>query len=68
MMLKNKKIILLSVQDIQNELDEKETTSWIKLTRVLTHEIMNSIAPITSLSETLAGYYLGEDGPRSPKI
>jgi nitrogen fixation/metabolism regulation signal transduction histidine kinase len=66
MMLKNKKIVLLSIQDIHNELDEKETASWIKLTRVLTHEIMNSIAPITSLSETLAGYYLGEDGPRRP--
>src|ERR1035437_5742969 len=67
MMLKNKKIVLLSIQDIRNELDEKETASWIKLTRVLTHEIMNSIAPITSLSETLAGYYIGENGPRSPE-
>jgi len=66
-MLKNKKIVLLSIQDIRNELDEKETASWIKLTRVLTHEIMNSIAPITSLSETLAGYYIGEDGPRAPE-
>lgn len=67
MMLKNKKIVLLSIQDIRNELDEKETASWIKLTRVLTHEIMNSIAPITSLSETLAGYYMGESGPISPE-
>lgn len=66
MMLKNKKIVLLSIQDIRNELDEKETESWIKLTRVLTHEIMNSIAPITSLSETLVGYYVGEDGARRP--
>ena len=35
------------------ELDEKEIDSWIRLTRVLTHEIMNSVTPITSLSETL---------------
>jgi two-component system, NtrC family, nitrogen regulation sensor histidine kinase NtrY len=67
MMLKNKKIVLLSIQDIRNELDEKETASWIKLTRVLTHEIMNSIAPITSLSETLTGYFIGEKGPRPPE-
>ena len=45
---------LLSVQDIRNELDEKELDSWMKLIRVLMHEIMNSIAPITSLSESLS--------------
>ena len=41
--------------DINNELDERETESWIRLIRVLTHEIMNSITPITSLSDTLLG-------------
>lgn len=46
---------LISIQDIHSELDEKEAESWIRLIRVLTHEIMNSIAPITSLSETLMG-------------
>jgi len=66
MMVKDKKVVLLSIQDIRNELDEKETESWIKLTRVLTHEIMNSIAPITSLSETLAGYYEGPEGMIKP--
>jgi len=45
--------MLLSVQDIRNELDEKELDSWMKLIRVLMHEIMNSIALITSLSESL---------------
>ena len=45
---------LLSVQDIRNELDERELDSWMKLIRVLMHEIMNSIAPITSLSESLS--------------
>ena len=47
-------LLLLSVQDIRNELDEKELDSWMKLIRVLMHEIMNSIAPITSLSESLS--------------
>lgn len=44
---------IISVNDINNELDEKEVESWVKLTRILTHEIMNSLAPITSLSNTL---------------
>ena len=44
---------LISLQDIRHELDEKELDSWQKLIRVLTHEIMNSIAPIVSLTGTL---------------
>lgn len=44
---------ILAFSDINSELDEKEIDSWIRLTRVLTHEIMNSITPITSLSDTL---------------
>ena len=43
---------LVSIQDIQHELDEKEIEAWQKLTRVLTHEIMNSVAPISSLAAT----------------
>ena len=44
---------ILALNDINIELDEKEIDSWIRLTRVLTHEIMNSVTPITSLSDTL---------------
>lgn len=44
---------ILALNDINSELDQKEIDSWIKLTRVLTHEIMNSVTPITSLSDTL---------------
>ena len=44
---------ILALNDINNELDEKEVDSWIRLTRVLTHEIMNAVTPITSLSDTL---------------
>lgn len=44
---------ILALNDIHTELDEKEIDSWIGLTRVLTHEIMNSVTPITSLSDTL---------------
>lgn len=44
---------IVAITDINNELAEKELESWMRLIRVLTHEIMNSLAPITSLSDTL---------------
>lgn len=44
---------LVSLQNIHSELDAREMEAWQKLIRVLTHEIMNSISPITSLSGTL---------------
>ena len=44
---------ILTLNNINTELDDKEIDSWIGLTRVLTHEIMNSVTPITSLSDTL---------------
>ena len=52
MQLGGETVRILTLNDIRNELDAKELDSWVKLTRVLTHEIMNSIAPISSLSET----------------
>jgi two-component system nitrogen regulation sensor histidine kinase NtrY len=58
---RDQQLMLLSVQDINQELDEKELDSWLRLIRVLTHEIMNSIAPVTSLSESLSSYYM-KDG------
>lgn len=44
---------LLAVKNINEAVEETETLAWQKLLRVLTHEIMNSVAPITSLAETL---------------
>lgn len=44
---------LISLQDIHTELETRELEAWQNLTRVLTHEIMNSITPIASLSSTL---------------
>lgn len=61
-----KELTLISVQDIKNELDEKELDSWRKLIRVMMHEIMNSITPITSLSESLAGYYYTDGELKTP--
>ena len=53
----NNELVILSIQDIKHELDEKEVDSWMRLIRVLMHEIMNSITPITSLSESLSNIY-----------
>lgn len=54
-------IKLVSFQNITNELDKKELDSWQKLIRVLTHEIMNSISPITSLTSVISGYFKNSD-------
>lgn len=51
--LKDDSYHLISLQNIRTELEEKEMESWKKLIRVLTHEIMNSVTPISSLSESL---------------
>jgi nitrogen fixation/metabolism regulation signal transduction histidine kinase len=56
-----KEIRLVSFQDIKNELDEKEMDSWQKLIRVLTHEIINSVTPLTSLTSTISGFFRKDD-------
>lgn len=53
MMLRGEPMRIVALSDINRALDEREITTWMKLTRVMTHEIMNSLTPITSLSETL---------------
>ena len=44
---------VITIENINRELDIQEVLSWEKLTRILTHEIMNSLAPVTSISNTL---------------
>jgi nitrogen fixation/metabolism regulation signal transduction histidine kinase len=51
--MRGEEYILVSFQDIHPELEQKEIESWQKLIRVLTHEIMNSITPISSLAATI---------------
>ncbi|MGX1927950.1 sensor histidine kinase [Flagellimonas sp. 2504JD4-2] len=55
--LDGQSLLLVVVQDIHQELDEKETESWVRLIRVLTHEIMNTITPIASISDSIIKYY-----------
>lgn len=54
MNIQGKEQKLISLKNIQTALDENESEAWKKLIRVLTHEIMNSMAPIISLSETFS--------------
>ncbi len=53
--------VLVSLQNIHTELEAKEMDSWQKLIRVLTHEIMNSITPIVSLSSTVKDLLIDEE-------
>lgn len=50
--LDGRTITFVAIRNIHAELEEQEMEAWQKLVRVLTHEIMNSIAPIASLSST----------------
>jgi signal transduction histidine kinase len=64
--IQDQRFTLVSIQNIQSELEEKETEAWQNLIRVLTHEIMNSITPIASLATTVNGLLSGEtDGNRA---
>ena len=51
--IQDKSYRIIAMDDISHELDEREIDSWVRLTRVLTHEMMNSLTPVTSLSESL---------------
>ncbi|HEX2919652.1 MAG TPA: ATP-binding protein [Bacteroidales bacterium] len=52
---------LITFENITGELARKELDSWQKLIRVLTHEIMNSISPITSLTSVISGYFKNKE-------
>jgi nitrogen fixation/metabolism regulation signal transduction histidine kinase len=61
----NKTFRLVSLQNIINELERNELISYQKLIRVLTHEIMNSISPITSLTTTITRYFRNENSMKT---
>ena len=56
---------IIAFNDISNEIAENEQQSWSKLIRVLTHEIMNTITPIASLSDTLLTFDGADDDIRN---
>jgi len=51
--LRGRDFKLVSIHNIQRELEEKEMEAWQKLIRVITHEIMNSVTPISTLASTI---------------
>lgn len=60
--LRDNEYKLVSFQDIKSELEAKEIESWQKLIRVLTHEIKNSVIPISTLSEVILQMLKSENG------
>lgn len=58
--LKGRRVRIVAFSDIKGELANQEIDSWVKLIRVLTHEIMNTVTPIVSLSDTLLRHSEGE--------
>jgi len=57
---------VVAINDISHEIDRQEIESWQKLIRILNHEIMNSVAPITSLSSTISGFY--KEGGKQKRV
>lgn len=57
---------ILTFQDIRSEIEQKEIEAWHKLIRILTHEIMNSVTPITSLTETMLMLLQSEEKETKP--
>jgi two-component system, NtrC family, nitrogen regulation sensor histidine kinase NtrY len=66
--MQGREIKIVTLQDIKNELDKHEMDSWQKLIKILNHEIMNSIAPITSLSSTMSGFYKSGENETGPEL
>jgi two-component system nitrogen regulation sensor histidine kinase NtrY len=62
--INEKKYRLASVQNIQHELEDEEVEAWQKLIKVLTHEIMNSITPVNSLTNTIIRMLEKDGQPR----
>ena len=59
--IENKKVKLFAIHDVKQEIETNEIESWQKLTSVLTHEMMNSITPITSLAHAIKRYLKNDD-------
>jgi nitrogen fixation/metabolism regulation signal transduction histidine kinase len=57
---------LITFQDINSEIEQKEIEAWHKLIRILTHEIMNSVTPISSLTETMQSLLQDKSDQQKP--
>lgn len=66
LIIPGKPLKLITVQDIDSEIEQKEIEAWHKLIRILTHEIMNSVTPISSLTETMQSMLQDKAGNETP--
>ncbi len=66
--MRDQAFTLVSIQNIQNELEEKEMEAWQNLIRVLTHEILNSVTPIASLASTVNDLLTATDASDHQKL
>ena len=60
--LQGRRYKLISFSDLKKEIEQKEIEAWHKLIRILAHEVMNSVTPVTSLSETLRAMLTDREG------
>lgn len=60
--LRDETVTVVTLQDIRGELESKELDSWSKLIKVLNHEIMNSLAPVTSIAQSLGAIWKNKAG------
>lgn len=66
--LSGKSYHLLTLSDLRSEIEQKEIDAWHKLIRILAHEVMNSVTPVVSLSETISHMLKNQDGePLTPQ-
>jgi len=67
--LKGEDVRIITIQDLSVQMERKEIDDWIRLIRVMSHEIMNSLAPITSISTTLKEEWSDQqEGAADPRI
>jgi two-component system, NtrC family, nitrogen regulation sensor histidine kinase NtrY len=66
LVIEGNSIRILLLQNISNELESKEIEAWQSLTQVLTHEIMNSVTPISSLTTAIQSLITYDDGTPKP--
>lgn len=66
--LQNRSFVLMTLQDIRGELERKEIDAWVKLIRVLNHEITNSLTPVASLSESLHSMWKDDGAGKDPLL
>jgi len=61
-LLMEEKIRMITLEDIQNQVERREAAAWLRLMRILMHEMMNSVTPLTSLTETISDIFRDSSG------